>query len=91
MLFRSLPLVALDPLDGDFGRGALLRFPRFERFGFGGFLLRVLLGAFLRVDAEAGEVLGERFAGVECCVEGWVGGGEPLGAFLGGAAEFTVL
>ena len=51
----------------------------------------VFFGTVLGVDAEAGEVLGEGFAGVEGCVEGLVGGGEPFGAFFGGAAEFTVL
>lgn len=33
----------------------------------------------------------ERFGGVELCEEGGVGFGEPFGAFLCGAAEFTVL
>lgn len=86
-----LALVALDALDDDFGGRALLALAGFGGFGFGGFLLGVFLGAFLRVDTERGEVLGERFAGVEGCVEGGVGGGEPFGAFFGGAAEFTVL
>lgn len=86
-----LALVALDALDDDLGGCALFRLARFGRFGFGGFLLRVFFRAFLGVDAERGEVLAEGFAGVEGCVEGWVRGGEPFGAFLGGAAEFTVL
>lgn len=86
-----LALVALDALDDDFGGRALLALAGFGGFGFGGLLLRVFLGAFLCVDAEGGEVLGEGFAGVEGCVEGGVGGGEPFGAFFGGAAEFTVL
>jgi hypothetical protein len=84
-------LVALDALDDDFGRGAFLRFARFGRFGFGGFLLGVFLGAFLGVDGERGEVLRERFRGVEGVVEGRVGFREPFGAFFGRAAEFTVL
>jgi hypothetical protein len=86
-----LALVALDALDDDFGGCALLALAGFGGFGFGGFLLGVFFGAFLRVDAEGGEVLGEGFAGVEGGVEGGVRGGEPFGAFLGGAAEFTVL
>jgi hypothetical protein len=86
-----LALVALDALDDDFGGRALLALAGFGGFGFGGFLLGVFLGAFLRVDAERGEVLVEGFVGVEGGVEGWVGGREPFGAFLGGAAEFTVL
>lgn len=86
-----LALVALDALDDDFGGCALLALAGFGGFGFGGFLLGVFFGAFLRVDAEGGEVLVEGFVGVEGGVEGGVGGGEPFGAFFGGAAKFTVL
>jgi hypothetical protein len=76
-------LVALDALDDDFGRCAFLALARFGRFGFGGFLLGV--------DGEGGEVLRERFRGVEGGVEGGVGFREPFGAFFGRAAKFTVL
>jgi hypothetical protein len=86
-----LALVALDALDDDFGGGALLGLARFGGLGFGGFLLGVFFGALLRVYGEGGEVLGEGFGGVELVEEVWVGGGEPFGAFFGGAAEFTVL
>ena len=86
-----LALVALDALDDDFGGCAFFGLAGFGGFGFGGFLLGVFFGAFLCVDAEGGEVLRQSFAGVEGCVEGGVGGGEPFGAFFGGAAEFTVL
>lgn len=86
-----LALVALDALDDDFGGCALFRLAGFGSFSFGSFFLGVFFGAFLRVDAEGGEVLGEGFTGVEGFVEGWVGGGKPFGAFFGGAAEFTVL
>jgi hypothetical protein len=86
-----LALVALDALDDDFGGGALLGLAGFRGFGFGGFLLGVFFGALLRVYGEGGEILGEGFAGVELVEEVWVGGGEPFGAFFGGAAEFTVL
>jgi len=86
-----LALVALDALDDDFGGCALFGLAGLGGFGFGGFLLGVFLGALLGVDAEGGEVLGQGFGGVELVEEVWVGGGEPFGAFLGRAAEFTVL
>lgn len=86
-----LALVALDALDDDFAGGALLGLAGLGGFGFGGFLLGVFFGALLGVYAEGGEVLGEGFGGVELVVEVGVGGGEPFGAFFGGAAEFTVL
>ena len=86
-----LALVALDALDDDFGGGALLGLARFGGFGFGGLFLGVFFGALLGVDGEGGEVLGEGFGGVELVVEVGVRGGEPFGAFFGGAAEFTVL
>lgn len=86
-----LALVALDALDDDFGGGALLGLARFGGFGFGGFLLGVFFGALLGVYRQGGEVLGEGFGRVELVVEVGVRGGEPFGAFFGGAAEFTVL
>jgi hypothetical protein len=76
-------LVALDALDDDFGRCAFLALSRFGRFGFGGFLLGVFFSAFLGVDGEGGEVLRERFRGVEGGVEGGVGFREPFGALFG--------
>jgi len=86
-----LALVALDALDDDFGGCALLTLARFSCLGFGGFLLGVFFGALLGVDGQRGKVLGERFGRVELVEEGRVGGREPFGAFLGRAAEFTVL
>jgi hypothetical protein len=86
-----LALVALDALDDDFGGGALLGLARLGGLCFGGFLLGVFFGALLGVDAERGQVLGEGFGRVEVVVEVGVRGGEPFGAFFGGAAEFTVL
>jgi hypothetical protein len=66
-------LVALDALDDDFGGCALLGLAGFGRERFGGFLLGVFFGAFLRIDAKGGEVLRQGFAGVEGVVEGRVG------------------
>lgn len=54
----EFPLVALDALDGNFGRRALLALARLGCFGFGGLLLRVFLGALLSVDGERREVRG---------------------------------
>ena len=86
-----LALVALDALNDDFGGCALLGLAGLGGLGFGGFLLGVFFGALLGVYRQGGEVLREGFAGVEGGVEVGVGGGEPFGAFFGGAAEFTVL
>jgi hypothetical protein len=86
-----LALVALDALDDDLAGRALFALAGLGRFGFGGFLLGVFFGAFLGVDGEGGEVLRERFGGVEGVIEGGVGFLEPFGAFFGCAAEFTVL
>ena len=86
-----LALVALDALDDDFARGALLAFARFGCFGFGGFLLRVFFGAFLRVDGEGGEVGGQGFGAVELGVLRGRVRCEPVFAFFRRAAEFTVL
>lgn len=47
-----LALVALDTLDDDFGACQSLRLARLGRRRFGRFLLGVLFGAFLRVDAQ---------------------------------------
>lgn len=86
-----LPLIALDALDDDLRRCALLRLASFRCFGFGGFLLGVLFRTLLGVDAKGREVLGGGVGGVELGVEGWVFGFQPVGTFLGRAAEFTVL
>jgi hypothetical protein len=86
-----LALVALDALDDDFARGALLGLAGLGGLCFGGFLLGVFFGALLRVYGERGEVLGQGFGGVELVEEVGVRGGEPFGAFFGRAAEFTVL
>ena len=86
-----LALVALDALNDDFGGCALLGLAGLGGLGFGGFLLGVFFGALLGVYRQGGQVLGEGFGGVEGGVEVGVGGGEPFGAFFGGAAEFTVL
>lgn len=87
----EFPLVPLHALDVHFRGGALFALPRFLSFGFGGFLLGVFFGAFLRVYGEGGEVLGSGVGAVEFRVQVWVVGGEPVGAFFGCAAVFTVL
>lgn len=86
-----LALVALHALDDDLARRALLALAGLRRLGFGGLLLRVFLRALLGVDAQAGQVLRERFRGVQRGVERRVCFFEPFGAFLGRAAELTVL
>lgn len=70
-----LALVTLHALDDDLARRALLALAGFGRFGFGSFLLRVFLCALLGVDGQGGEVLRERFGGVELVEEGRVGFG----------------
>lgn len=86
-----LALVALHALDDDLARRALLALAGFRRLRFGGLLLCVFLRALLGVDAQAGEVLRERFGRVQRGVERRVCFFEPFGAFLGRAAKFTVL
>ena len=85
------PFVALDTFDIDFGGGSFFGFARLGCFRFGGFLLGVFFCPGLGVNAEGAEVLAECFGGVELRVQVWVVFGEPFGAFLGGAAVFTVL
>lgn len=86
-----LPFIPLDPLDNDFGLGQPLRLPRLGRFGFGGFLLRVFLGALLGVYGECRQVGRDGVGRVELGVQGGVVRLKPVFAFFGGAAEFTVL
>jgi hypothetical protein len=58
-LYRSdvFALVALYALNEDLRGGEFFGAAGFRRRGFGGFLLRVLFGAFLGVKGECGEVL----------------------------------
>lgn len=84
-------LVALDALDDDLARGALLGLLALGGFSFGSLLRGVLLRALLGVDAEGAEVLREGLVAVDLGVEVGVVGEEPVGALFGGAAVFTVL
>ena len=90
-LGHVLALIALHAFDDDFRGGALLGLAGLAGGGFGGFLLCVAVGAFLGVDGEAAEVLGEGVFAVQAAMEAGVVGGEPFFAFLGCAAVFTVL
>lgn len=68
--FRNVfTFVALDALDDDLAGSALLRRTRLGGFGFGGFFVSVLFGAFLGVNREGAEVGGDGRVGVQGAVE----------------------